>query len=124
MVLLPGMISEYLHDPLTLDLLEKLCQTKWLLDHIQHFHTFLLKSFAASSKLSRILSNSSGRAKSRSYHNMKKQNKWETKGFISITNCKKSLRKIQRFNLDQPTQDHGRVSQNSYLSASFILKNS
>jgi hypothetical protein len=107
MVLLPGMILK----DLTLDLLEKLCQIKWLLDHIQHFHTFLLKNFAASSKLSRILSNSLGRAKSRSCHNMKKQNKWETKGFISVTNCKKSLRKIQRFNLDQPTQDHGRVSQ-------------
>jgi hypothetical protein len=25
--------------------------------------------------------------------------------------AKKSLRKIQKFNLDQPTQDHGRVSQ-------------
>jgi len=39
------------------------------------------------------LSNSSGRAKSKSYHNIKKQNKWETKGFINVTSYKKKLKK-------------------------------
>jgi len=65
------------------------------------------------------LSNSSGRAKSKSCHNIKKQNKWETKGFINVTNCKKELKKDSKI---QPRSAYTRSWQGitviTYLPAS------
>ncbi len=111
--------------------------TKLLGYYIWHIPTFLLKDLAASSKLSRIFSNSSGRANSKSCHDMKtllgdQSAHWhqtaDTEGDAILMYSWEQLKGYsENLQLETHIGLHkmmGREYHSSYLSADFILKNS